>query len=190
MTTLTISGAFVQTSFAQVTKELYEKLLSGDLDLFEFSFGEMENLPTWRSIYGVEDPDLLLDDEELDLDEPNGDESFLDKVALKTENSFKNVADDEYPVDVYPKSSVYLDKFPVDKYFFIIKEYYEGYEYRQFEGAFDKTKLTVARISLWADDELTDVYNIGYEGAEIVDETETESRQYWVYHNDVLSELG
>lgn len=61
-----------------------------------------------------------------------------------------------------PRVSVFLDKQPKEKYFCIIKQTYEGSEHRVFDGDFDREKLIVHRISLWADDEITDIYDIEY----------------------------
>ena len=46
-------------------------------------------------------------------------------------------------------------------------------------------KITI----LWADDEITDIYDIEYESAEIIDETIRDDFKFWIYHNGDLKRL-
>lgn len=181
MSRITITGPFFQTTAAEITPEMAQKLLDGSYDPFECR-RDIEDSNTWISIYGAEEPSLLLDDEEL------MDSNELSDLAAEQEQE-EEPYDFSYPKESYPLKSVFLDKQPTDKYYFICREIWEGDEYLDFSGEFDVKKLKVSRISLWADDEICDVFNIEYPDSEPVDATIGESEGFWIYHDGVLTSL-
>lgn len=179
MSRITITGPFFQTTVAEITSEIAQNLLDGSYDPVKSRY-DLEDSSTWISLYGAVEPSLLLDDEEL-MDS--------DELAELADEQEEESYDFSYPKESYPLKSVFLDRQPADKYYFICREICEGYEYRDFTGDFDIKKLKAYRISLWADDEICDVLNIEYPGAETVDETEAEFDGFWIYHNGVLTPL-
>lgn len=183
MSRLTVTGPFYQTTFAEVPPETAQRLLDGSYDKLDCRY-DVEEFNTWRSIYGAEEPSLFLDDEE--LMESSDFKDFYESQEAENTNVDNGYS---YPDGMYPENSVFLDKQPSEKYYFICRELYEGDEHSDFEGDFDKSKLKVNRVSLFAGEEIADVFMVNYEEAEIVDETTPEYDGFWLYHDGVLTEL-
>ena len=168
-TRLTIKGPFYLTTYAEIPQELAKSLISGDYELTQCR-GDIEDFDTFRSIYGAEDPCLLVNNEEI------LDSSEIGELAEESEG-------------IHSDKSVDLNSESPSKYYFICREICEGDEHRDFEGEFDKSRLKVVRTLLCADDEITDIFEINYPNTEIIDETSSEYDGFWVFHNGVLTDL-
>jgi hypothetical protein len=64
MSRLTVTGPFYQTTFAEIPPDTAQRLLDGSYHKLDCRY-DAEEFGTWRSIYGAEDLNLLLNDEKL-----------------------------------------------------------------------------------------------------------------------------
>jgi hypothetical protein len=175
---ITLPGPFYQVTIARIDKSLADQLLDGSVDKVDFRY-EVQSNPTWQSVYGADGYEFLLDGEPM--------EELAETLMESAENS-GDVAVEMQKVQ-YPEVSVYLDERSPEEIYFICREICEGEENYEFQGEFDPSKLSLKRVSVWADDEICDVFQLRYEGATISDETESSYDAFFIYERGTLTEI-
>lgn len=181
MSSISITGPFYLTHFAEIDAESAEKLINGSLDRIDWRY-EIQDLPSYQSLYGATEPEVSVDDEPLFGCEDGSIDQWVAKQQTKG---------DPMPGSdkMFLSSSCNLSDFPKNKYFYICCEICEGDESREFNGEFDESKLSVRKVTLSAGEEIATVYQINYLDSEIIDETESEYDAFYVFHDGVLIEL-
>lgn len=142
MSRISIAGPFYFTHFAEIDAESAEKLIDGSLDRIDWRY-EIQDLQSYRSLYGAIEPEVSLDDSPLFGCEDGSIDQWVAKQQTKGDPM---PGSDE----MFLSSSCNLSDLPKDKYFYICCEICEGDESREFNSDFDESKLSVRKVTLSA----------------------------------------
>lgn len=179
MSTIRIEGPFYNIHYVEIDADTADNLISGSLDRVSPAY-DMDGLPSYNNFYGA---------------------IYLDCVSVDDETLFGGVQYDEWVAKQkaagapetdtrFTSYTCNLSDLSKEKYFYITLELYEGDEYREIDGEFDVTQLSIEKSTLFAGEEILSVYDISYNDSEVDDQTEVDGyEKFYVFHNGVLTEL-
>ena len=181
MNRISITGPFYLTHLAEIDADSADKLINGYLDKIDWRY-EIQDLPSYQSLYGATEPEVSIDDELLFGCADGSIDQWVAKQKMKGDPMPQSG-------NMFLSSSCNLSDLSKDKYFYICCELCEGDEFREFEGDFEESKLSVRKATLLAGEEIATVYQINYVDSEIIDETESDYDAFYIFHDGVLTEL-
>lgn len=166
---VTVSGDFIYVKMAVVSDEVADDMISGKVDLLDYRY-DIESNPSFVSLYGCEELALYFDEKALNSDDIGEVISGVKSTDVERKSFF---ADGD--IDISERFG--------DSNVFISVERCIGEEYRQFSGTFDPQMLRVVRCRLTSPGFDVELYQVSYEEAEIIDETESEVDGFYLYRN-------